>query len=46
MTITKVALRLNWIWMVSLKIQGKEIAFKVDIGTALMTSLQNCHELF
>ena len=32
-------------WMVSLKIQGKEIAFKVDTGAAVTAISKECHEL-
>ena len=32
-------------WMVSLKIRGKEIAFKVDTGAAVTATSKECHEL-
>ena len=33
------------IWMISLKIRGKDIAFKVDTGAAIMAISKECHEL-
>ena len=33
------------IWMISLKIRGKDIAFKVDTGAAVTAISKECHEL-